>query len=191
MVKVCAYWECVAAIRDDWTVCPEHYGDYADGKLDQCSGCGWLKLALYDRCLDCRNSKDPRKGRSEIQHASRPQSRVAERRTPYQTQDKLEVENVELSADGYHVYILKLDGGDFYAGMSEDIRSRLMEHRDGKVASTVSRNPRLVWFDWVQTKDQALAVETHLKQLIKRNPRRIRRMAIEFVEIAAELDKDI
>ena len=44
------------------------------------------------------------------------------------------------------LYILQLDGGDFYIGQTSDIEARLVEHKQGRTASTKGRNPELVWY---------------------------------------------
>ncbi len=186
MAKVCGFWECAIEVRQDWTVCQDHYGDFADGKLDVCPGCGWLKSKQYDLCLACHEGKEPPKGRTINSRPNR--DRIAERRTGYEVPPPGAPAEIDISAGGVHVYILKLTDGEFYVGHSEDLESRLMEHRDGKVQSTTGRSPTLVWFDWVPTKAQAIAVEAEMKQINADNPRRIRRMVIAFSQLARQVD---
>jgi predicted GIY-YIG superfamily endonuclease len=62
-----------------------------------------------------------------------------------------------------------------------------MEHREGGTSSTTGRNPRLVWFDMVPTRDEATAVEARLKGIIDRNPREIRKMVIHFSDLLKEV----
>ena len=41
------------------------------------------------------------------------------------------------------------------------------EHRDGKVRSTADKNPELVWFASVDTREEAAQREAQLKELIR------------------------
>lgn len=86
------------------------------------------------------------------------------------------------------MYILKLDGGEFYAGQTRELRERLTEHRDGRVESTANREPKLVWFTTIPTRDEAAKIEVHLKRLASANPREIRRMVLAFGDLVRELD---
>ena len=90
----------------------------------------------------------------------------------------------------FFIYILKLDGGKFYAGHTRELRERLSEHRDGKTRSTAGKNPRLVWFDTVDTREEAAEVEATLKELIDRNEREVRRMVTEFLDLIREVDTE-
>ena len=40
-----------------------------------------------------------------------------------------------------YVYILKLGNGQLYTGFTKDLRRRILEHKRGKVLSTVKRRP--------------------------------------------------
>lgn len=74
------------------------------------------------------------------------------------------------------------------AGQTRELRERLSEHRDGKVKSTARRNPRLVWFGILPTREAATQMEVELKKLIDSNEREIRRMVIDFQDLVRELD---
>ena len=63
----------------------------------------------------------------------------------------------------FYVYILKLEDGSFYAGQTREIRERLMEHRDGMTKSTEGKDPKLVWFTTVTTREQATDYEVQVK----------------------------
>ena len=88
----------------------------------------------------------------------------------------------------FFVYILKLTDGAFYAGQTRELRERLSEHRDGLVQSTAHKDPKLVWFAVLPSRDAAASTEVALKKLIDSNPREIRRMVIGFSDMARELD---
>jgi predicted GIY-YIG superfamily endonuclease len=97
-------------------------------------------------------------------------------------------EKRDASANRFFVYILKLDGGEFYAGHTRELRERLSEHRDGRTKSTAELNPKLVWFGMLATREAAIAAEAELKKLVDSNPREVRRMVIDFQDLARELD---
>ena len=57
------------------------------------------------------------------------------------------------------------------------------EHRDGKTKSTAGKNPLLVWFDVVDTREEAAEGEAYLKELIDKNEREVRRMVNGFQDL--------
>ena len=59
------------------------------------------------------------------------------------------------------------------------------EHRDGKTRSTADKNPLLVWFDVVYTREEAAEGEAYLKELIDKNEREVRRMVNEFQDLVS------
>ena len=66
----------------------------------------------------------------------------------------------------------------------------MSEHRDGLVQSTARKDPKLVWFAALPSRDAAPFTEVELKKLIDANPREIRRMAVGFSDMVRELDFD-
>ncbi len=94
----------------------------------------------------------------------------------------------DAEATEFFVYILKLDGNIFYAGQTRELRERLMEHRDGDTSSTAGRNPKLVWFTKVSSRDEATTIESDLKRLCDQNPREVRRKVRHFQDLVEELD---
>ena len=94
----------------------------------------------------------------------------------------------DAEATEFFVYILKLDGNVFYAGQTRELRERLMEHRDGDTVSTAGKNPRLVWFIQVSTRDEAVTLEAELKRLCDKNPREIYRRIGRFQVLVEQLD---
>ena len=55
-----------------------------------------------------------------------------------------------------YLYILKISGGKYYIGQTNDIELRLQEHRDGLTRSTVGKNPQLVYFEEWRGRKEAL-----------------------------------
>ena len=77
----------------------------------------------------------------------------------------------------YYLYMLKLDGGEFYVGMTTDLEIRLQEHHEGMTRSTRGKNPKLVWFEkFFGDKEAVEEDEKQLTMLSKKNPRAIRRI---------------
>ena len=80
-----------------------------------------------------------------------------------------------------YLYILKLDGGKYYVGQTNDLELRLQEHRDGLTRSTKGKNPGLVCFEqWGGSKEELDKEEQHLTLLNAQNPRAIRRKVNEW-----------
>ncbi|MYC06182.1 MAG: hypothetical protein F4X57_03240 [Chloroflexi bacterium] len=50
---------------------------------------------------------------------------------------------------------MKMDGGRFYVGQTQDLRERISEHRVGNTKSTAGKNPKLVWFAQMPSRDCA------------------------------------
>jgi predicted GIY-YIG superfamily endonuclease len=88
----------------------------------------------------------------------------------------------------FYVYILKLDGGKFYAGQTRELEERLGEHKDGHVQSTAGQYPKLVWFTTVESREEATKLEADMKQTIDVNPRQIRRMIVRLRNLVRELN---
>ncbi len=166
MSNKCKFWDCDNLIRAGHFYCYRHYQDYRNGGVDECSECGRGKDSQYDLCLECFN-KQPSYRR--------------------EYSDAWEEGDAKATKE-FYVYILKLDGGKFYAGQTREIRERLMEHRDGTTMSTAGKNPKLVWFTTVSTRDQATELEVELKRLCDKNPREIRRRVRRFQDIVTDLD---
>ena len=177
--KTCEFWSCRGAIRDDHFLCRDHYARLQEGSIAKCPLCDRYKDAQYETCLECDTKPRPRA--------------TGERRAPYQaTRDPDPAwEAGDAEATSFFTYVLKLDGGQFYVGQTRDLRARLMEHRHGTGASVPrGKNPKLQWFATMSTRRQAMAKEKQLKELLKRNPRALRKLIIDFRDIHRELEFD-
>ena len=60
-IKTCAFWECRKPIPAGGELCGQHIRDHQTGELDRCEGCGRLKSARYELCLDCFAGHDRRR----------------------------------------------------------------------------------------------------------------------------------
>ena len=173
--KICLFWECNVSIRDDHFFCYRHYIQFQESLIDECPGCSLGKYMWYGQCLPCSRDPDQRLARPSTNRWYRPEYSEA-------------WEQGDAAADQFFVYILKLDEGKFYAGQTRELRERLSEHRDGHVQTTTGRNPKLVWFCTLPTREDAAEVELELKKLVASNPREVRRMVIDFHDLVEELD---
>ena len=178
--NTCLFWDCKKRIRENHVFCYEHFQGLQAGKVDECPGCGLAKDAQYEVCLDCRNN-----GRRSSTKGSKGGSRSKGWYKPeYSPQWKAR----DAKTTTFYVYLLKLDDGHFYAGQTRELRERLSEHRDGHTKSTAGRNPKLVWFGVLPSREAATSTEVELKKLVDSNPREIRRMVIGFKDLVQELD---
>ena len=62
--------------------------------------------------------------------------------------------------------MLLCSDGSYYTGHTDKLELRLAAHRDGTLGGyTLTRRPvRLVWSDYVGTRDEAIAAETQIKK---------------------------
>lgn len=64
----------------------------------------------------------------------------------------------------FYTYILQLSNGEFYAGHSENLKKRSIEHNEGRVTATKNFRPlKLVYYAAFQSKEKAIAFEKYLK----------------------------
>ena len=178
-VKICEFWSCQEEIREDHFLCRDHYSRLQEASIDECPSCGRYKDALYETCLECNTKPSPRTTR--------------ESRAAYRTRRDVDPawEAGDAEATSFFAYVLKLDGGQFYVGQTRDLRARLMEHRQGTGALIPrGKHPKLQWFAMLTTRRQAMAKEKQLKELLKRNPREMRKLIIDFRDIHRELEFD-
>lgn len=182
--KQCLFWDCSTPIPSNYFLCRDHFKGFQEDAVDECPGCNRAKDSQYDMCLDCYNSRPKqqyRNGRNARNGSSSSYKWYKKEHSPAW-------EKGDAAASEFFVYILKLDGGRFYAGQTRELRERLSEHRDGNTKSTAGKNPKLVWFATLPSRDAATSAEVELKKLIDSNPREIRRMIVSFQDLIRELD---
>ncbi len=65
----------------------------------------------------------------------------------------------------FYTYMLICADGHYYVGHTENLDHRIAEHQSGLIKGyTQSRRPvRLVWSEYFQTRDEALAAEQRIK----------------------------
>ena len=120
-------------------------------------------------CLDCEQQPQQSEPQYRREHSKAWEARDAD-------------------ADVFFIYILKLDGGQFYAGQTRELRERIAEHRDGATKTTAGKHPKLVWFKAVDTREEAEELEVALKVLCNKNPREIRRWITKLKDAVDLLD---
>ena len=64
----------------------------------------------------------------------------------------------------HYVYILLLSNKQLYTGRTDDLRRRVQEHENGKVAATRYRRPlKLIFYETFLSKEDAVRRERYLK----------------------------
>jgi hypothetical protein len=121
----CSKIGCVGAAAHDNSLCELHWQAFRESRLSECERCHQydeISLASENRvqnaglCGECRQEVD----------APDPYHETPQRQCQY-------------------LYILTLDGGDYYLGQTDDLERGVKEHYYGKFPSTIGRNPQLVW----------------------------------------------
>tara|TARA_Y100000590_G_C15437274_1_gene907476 strand:- start:30 stop:716 length:687 start_codon:yes stop_codon:yes gene_type:complete len=180
--KTCMYWNCKEkTYKQDFYFCYSHWGDVRNGLVDECPKCHRAKDTSYGYCLDC--DKQMRTFHNQKDEFSKPKkyNRYAKEYSP-----KWDKEDAKTNK--FFVYILVLKTGKFYAGQTRSLRERMMEHKDNMVKSTANQEPKLVWFSQCPSREIATSLESNLKVLVDKNPRKIRTMIIEFEDLMNTLD---
>lgn len=188
-IKKCAFCECNEVVDPEYDLCKRHNRTRKAGSIERCPGCSNFKRKRYKVCSFCNDAKTQvhldksQTANKTIRHynSKREQARYRRESSPAWAAG-------DADARSFHVYILKLDGGEFYAGQTRELRERLSEHRDGRTQSTAGRNPKLVWFTEVSSRREATELEVELKKAIDGNPRIIRRMVTGFHDMVRELN---
>ena len=164
----CRFWDCNESIPSGHFLCGEHYFGYQVAAIDKCQPCGQYKFADYDVCRDCYQQPVV-SGSTQYRVATQPR-------------------NGESS--GYFVYILTLDGGEYYIGQTNDLHARLQEHRINRHGRTAGRNPKLVWYTTVPTRAEAKSLEEELQRMNANGQtrRKVHQMVVRFRQLVDELD---
>ena len=143
-------------------LCYPHWKDFDAQEIFECERCHWFdelvgEFTEDDLCMECvqreRRGFDPT--------PLYPHGPV-ERRIRY-------------------LYVLKLDGGNYYVGQTDDLVLRVKEHADDRTASTRGKHPTLVWFEeWVGQRDELNHEEDAMTHTALNRPRALRRMIEEW-----------
>ncbi len=180
--KICLFWKCERTIPEEEVLCREHAADLKNGLIDECPNCGQAKSVRYKVCAQCHDKAQAAAVDAESKDAKTPTG-------PDQLEYSAAWDKLDAQSDQFFAYVLRLDGGKLYAGHTRELRERLEEHRTGTGGrATSGKNPRLVWFGMLPTREAATDMEAKLKKLIASNPRQINRMIVGFRDLVNELD---
>ena len=70
-----------------------------------------------------------------------------------------------------YLYVLTLDGGDYYLGQTDDLERQIAEHNYGQSPCTAGRHPQLVWSEkWVGQSVELQERMDELTRLLSENP---------------------
>ena len=119
-------------------LCSAHLFDYQDRKIRQCERCGKYSYTRFTSCVQCSQF-------------------VPERSEKWAESDA--------NATEFYVYFLQLSDGSYYPGQTNNLTRRIQEHQSGKTKSTAGRDPQLVWYNIVDTREQASNLELQLKHM--------------------------
>lgn len=163
------------------------------GSINHCNHCGAQNSSEFRFCVVCGSDKiisgDAPQSAGRWRNKQRQSDRLRE---PVERKHKREHSpawnRADKTASRFFVYILKFRDGKYYAGHTRELRERLQEHRDGGTKSTAGRDPKLVWFITVTSRNEATEQEAKLKNLIDKNPRQVGRMVLDFKDLNSELD---
>ena len=150
----CSKIGCVEAVTYDHPLCEIHWQAFRESRLSECGRCHrYAEISLASEamtegaglCGECRQEAN----------ASNRDHGASERQ-------------------GQHLYILTLDGGDFYLGLSDHLERQVKEHYLGKFPSTAGRNPQLVWSEqWVGESVKLQKRMDRLTRLFSEDPRAV------------------
>ncbi len=170
----CQFWSCEKPLPRLEYLCQTHLVEYRNGHLGRCQGCLCYKPFSLTICSACGVSTPVREAEP--------------------TPEPLQTDSRRLPTDKdtttFFVYILIMDGGEYYIGQTRELHERLHEHRNGMTRTTRNRNPKLMWFTEVSSRSEALAMELRL-QRINAEPasrREITRMITRFARLVSEID---
>ena len=180
MPNICNFVECDESIPARHYLCTPHWELERVGYIDECDGCGQYKLSEYEFCLTCKRELSRSKRKAS---RTKTKSKVAESKPEYIVDAPDPRPRKDAETDVFYVYLLHLKGGKYYAGQTNDLGTRNLEHLFGKTTSTRGKEPKLVWFSMVHTRGEAKAYEKFLKELCDNNERAITRMIYKFLEL--------
>ena len=184
MPNICNFVECDESIRSDHYLCKPHWEQKEDSEINKCANCGQYKPSQYELCLTCKRKLS--KSKASTSRAPR-KTKVAESRPEYVVDAPDPRPRKDAETDVFYVYLLHLKGGKYYAGQTNDLGSRYMEHVTDKTKSTRGKNPKLAWFSRVRTREEAREYEKYLKKVCKDNERAITKMVNEFLVLIKDV----
>jgi putative endonuclease len=180
--RLCSFVGCKENVTGKNYLCFKHYQAKNDHLIDQCPSCELFKDAKYQFCIVCVNKQTPTLHKDPVIPPIVKNEIKIEHSKAWEKKDE--------DAAQFFVYILKLNDGTYYVGNTRELRERLSEHKDGKTKSTKGLNPKLQYFEILQTRQQAEQREVEIKYIYSNNERQLRRMMLDFKDWVTELSYD-
>ena len=107
-----------------------------------------------------------------------------ERPMPNAQQQREEMSDARFGPTVHYVYILRLAGGTFYVGQTNDLVSRHAEHFiDAGAEATKGQRPELAWFSHTHDRRSAQQMEQRLQATLKRSPLEIEQIVARFNDL--------
>ena len=177
MPKICNFVECEESIPSHHHLCRPHWDQKEIDEVDKCD-CGQYKLSEYELCLACKRQQSRSKKKST---RTKTKSKVGESKPKYVVGALDPRPRKDDDTNYFYVYLLYLNDGNYYAGHTNDLGARYIEHTTGQSKSTRGKNPKLAWFNRFRTRDEAREHEKLLKRQCDANRRALTRMIDEFL----------
>ena len=71
----------------------------------------------------------------------------------------------DAKATEFYVYFLKLSNGSYYPGQTNNLTRRIQQHQKGESKATAGKDPQLVWYNTIDTREQAVNLELQMKHM--------------------------
>ena len=145
--------------------------------------CGF-RIIYPKFCTDCHTKQNPAKVVGNVTYPGRDGR-------PISQEDCDGWKENYYATSEYFVYILSMsspEGYEFYIGHTGNIHTRVQSHLNGWDDRTKGKNPKLVWFCEVATREEATRLEAELKGVNEQNSDIIKEMVLSFKHLAGQLD---
>ena len=174
MVNKCKEYSCYNKVpNSSHDLCYQCFMDFQDGFINKCSGknCEYY-IFDFKTCWEHKDQSKPTK-------KYKPQTKT-------QSKNKLEWSDQWANkGDKFYVYILKLfnqadEFQRYYVGQTDDLLSRMTEHKHNTETQTKGFKKELVYFNSYPSREISVHIEQELKDLNDKNQRAITKLTSEF-----------
>ena len=118
--------------------CTMHLPDFQEGNIRQCERCQKYSYTDFTSCVQC--------------------SAFVPERSPKWIKS-------DANAAEFYVYFLQLNNGGYYPGQTNNLARRIQQHQNGESKATADKDPQLVWYNTVDTREQAVNLELQMKNM--------------------------
>ena len=148
----CTSIGCAEAAYIDYSLCGHHAQEFSESRLSRCTKCQKFDQMVPAPNIMTKNAGLCTKCRQEVQEA--------------------DLDSTATGPQLKYIYVLTLDGGDYYLGQTENLERQIEEHYHGQFPSTAGRNPQLVWSEeWSGLSAKLQERMDKLARLYNENPR--------------------